>query len=334
MSNFSLQVNKKRRDIPIKISVIYAFFSTCWIVFSDRILLIMIDDVNIMTVVQTLKGWFFILITTFLIYNLLKREIQKVRRLEDLVIQSEKMMSISNLALGMANQINNPLAGIVQSTQVVRNRLLKNQKKNVEIADSYGISFERLKDYVENREISRILDSIMESSYKATEIIDNMVSFTSGDSTERKVSKNVKDLIENTVELLLKDQNFTNANIVREYRDNPELLCEPSKLQHVFFCILKNAFENKRDKTIAPNVVISLKSTEKMVKIAIEDSGPGISDKIKSKIFEPFFTTRAGARGMGLAVSYYTISEIHHGFIKVESREGKGAKFIIHLPVF
>ena len=78
---------------------------------------------------------------------------------------------------------------------------------------------------------------------------------------------------------------------------------------------------------------ISISRIDKFIRILIEDSGPGMSDKIRARIFEPFYSTRVGARGMGLALSYFIITDIHKGNINVKSREGKGTVFTIDLPV-
>lgn len=333
MNNINLLINQKRRDIPFKISLIYAFFSALWILFSDRILLLFIDDINFMTAVQTVKGWLFILITTGLIFNLLKREFHKVMKLEEMMIQTEKMLSINNLAHGMANQINNPLAGIAQSSQILKKRLLDRQSANLTTAESIGIDFEKMHLYMDKRDIERIIDSIISSSHNASEIIDSMLNFSVVNKNHNNARVDLEKLIDNTLELLLKDQNYSNAQIVRKYDKKCELNCEHTKLQQALFNILKNAMEAMTGIKSPPILQISLKKTEKRILIEIQDFGHGINDKIFSKIFDPFFTTKEGARGMGLAISNFIITEIYNGYINVSSHAGLGTTISVHIPI-
>ena len=83
-----------------------------------------------------------------------------------------------------------------------------------------------------------------------------------------------------------------------------------------------------------PQIWLRTSLTEGMVKIEIQDNGPGIPEEIKQRIFEPFFTTKAVGKGTGLGLSIvYSIIENHKGEIKVVSEKGKGTNFIIKLPV-
>ena len=72
-----------------------------------------------------------------------------------------------------------------------------------------------------------------------------------------------------------------------------------------------------------------------MLRIEIEDNGPGMDEKIRKRVFEPFYTTKpvGDGTGLGLSVSYFIIVENHGGEIAVESVPGSGAKFIIRLPL-
>lgn len=322
----------RRRNIPFRISIIYAFFSTLWILFSDRILLILIDDVETMTAIQTIKGWIFIVVTTLLIFNLLRREIIKVKKLEEQLIQSEKMISISNLATGMANQINNPLAGIVQNTQIVRNRLTQEQKANLQVAEELGVPFESIVSYVEKREIERILDSITSSGHNASELIESMLSFSNVERGKKEMA-NPAQLLSTTIDLLQKDNQYINAVINTNIENVPSILCEPARLQHVFLHILTNALDIMLENRLAPRVDITAGKKNDRILIAIADRGPGMSEKVLNHIFEPFYTTREGNRGLGLVICHFIITEIHKGEITAESREGEGSRFTISLPM-
>lgn len=72
-----------------------------------------------------------------------------------------------------------------------------------------------------------------------------------------------------------------------------------------------------------------------MVRVEIQDNGPGMDAKVRKRVFEPFYTTKSGegGTGPGLSVSYFIITDNHHGSMTVDSEPGKGARFIIRLPV-
>ena len=83
-----------------------------------------------------------------------------------------------------------------------------------------------------------------------------------------------------------------------------------------------------------PTVSVSTKKRNGKVEIRVKDNGNGIPQKILDKIFQPFFTTKPTGQGTGLGLSLaYDIVKAHGGEIKVETKEGEGAEFIIHLPV-
>lgn len=332
MSNIKSLMTTRHRNIPFRISLIYAFFSALWIIFSDRILLFLIDDVNLMTMIQTLKGWLFILITTLLIFNLLRREIVKVKKLEEQLIQNEKMISISHLATGMANQINNPLAGIVQNAQLVRNRLTKKGPSNMKAAEEAGVELEKIIEYAAKREIGRIVNSIVVSGREASELIENMLTF-SQESSRDKENKDPRKLLDSTIELLKKDSRFSNVRLEREYGEVPMLRCDPPRIRHAFFHILSNSMEAMVENGMDEYVKVRIRVLGKKVEFLFEDKGPGMTDKVKGHIFEPFFTTREGAKGLGLAIANFIITDIHKGKLTVESQPGQGSRFFVVLPL-
>ncbi|MBN2655535.1 MAG: HAMP domain-containing histidine kinase [Spirochaetales bacterium] len=332
MSHMQSLLLKRRGNIPIRVALVYAFFSTMWIVFSDRILLALIDDIELMTTVQTLKGWLFIAVTTLLIFYLLKKEISEVKKMEDAMIQSEKMLSISHLATGMANQINNPLAGIVQNAQIIRNRLTETGTSNRKAADEVGVALEKIIEYTEKREIVRILNSIVQSGKNASEIIDNMLAFSREGSSVME-RKDPAALLDATIDLLKQDSRFSSVEVRREFGDALPVRCDSQKIKHAFFHILSNAMEAATEPGIEPIAEIQMKNLGKSLEISISDRGEGMSDKVKARIYDPFFTTKTGAKGMGLTIANFIISEIHKGSLSVISRPGQGCRVIVTLPL-
>lgn len=265
-------------------------------------------------------------------------------RIEDMMVQSEKMLSVGGLAAGMAHEINNPLAGILQNVQVLRNRLAGNIPKNIDTAIECGIEFEALERYMQKRGLPPMIDAVIESGTRAARIVDNMLSFSrrSGSSLKRH---SLPELLDKTVELasndydLKKKYDFRQIEIRREYEKGlPQITCEGSQLQQVFLNILKNgaqAMASHIPSGKPPLLTLRIRRNRGHLDIEIEDNGPGMDDATRKRAFEPFFTTkRVGVgTGLGLSVSYFIITENHNGSMTVDSKPGKGARFTITLPL-
>lgn len=260
-------------------------------------------------------------------------------KFEELIVQSEKMMSVGGLAAGMAHEINNPLAGIIQSSQNLYRRLFSPLEKNLNTAKELGLDYSLIKEYMERRDIERMINQINQSGLRASKIVKNMLSFSrkSGDDF---VYTSMTTLMDNTIALaendfnLKKDFDFKSIEITRIYEANLKMImCEPSKIQQVLYNLIKNGTEAMY-KIKNPIFIFRIYSDEKWIIIEIEDSGHGMSDEVKKRIFEPFFTTKDVGKGtgLGMSVSYFIICDLHSGELSVESEVGHYTKFIIKLP--
>ncbi|MCP4755888.1 MAG: PAS domain S-box protein [Proteobacteria bacterium] len=265
-------------------------------------------------------------------------------RMEEMMIQSEKMLSVGGLAAGMAHEINNPLAGIIQNVQVVRNRLRKGLEKNRQTAEESGTTLEAIEDYLNRREIFKMIDSIMESGRHAAEIVDNMLSF-SRKSESTKSPQDLGRLLDRTVELASQDYDLKNKydfrkiEILREYDPSvPEVPCEASKIQQAFLNILTNgsqAMANNGKEGVPHRFNLRIVPEADMARVEIEDNGPGMDEETRVRAFEPFFTTKEVGlgTGLGLFISYFIVTENHEGTIAIESVPGRGTKFVVRLPL-
>ena len=265
-------------------------------------------------------------------------------RLEEMMVQSEKMLSVGGLAAGMAHEINNPLAGMMQTASVLASRLAYDLPVNAEAARKAGTTMEVIRAFMEAREVPEMLAHIHQSGSRAAKIVLNMLSFArKSDSTFTK--QGMVELLEQSIELagsdydLKKHSDFRQIEILREYEEGlPAVPCEAPKIQQVFLNILRNGAEAMQEKRgqDAPQFILRLahEREEGMVRIEIEDNGPGMDETTRRRVFEPFFTTKPTDRGtgLGLSVSYFIITENHHGRMGVESAPGEGTRFIIYLP--
>ena len=176
-------------------------------------------------------------------------------------------------------------------------------------------------------------------------IIDNMLSFARKSDASFS-HHNPVDLIDKILELASTDYDpkksfdFRSIRIEKKYADNlPMVPCESAKIQQVILNILNNGAHAMFDgsKEVQPKFILRLNHDPKkdMLRIEIEDNGPGIVPDTAKRIFEPFFTTKPVGigTGLGLSVSYFIIVENHGGSMDVVSAPGQGAKFIIQLPI-
>jgi PAS domain S-box-containing protein len=266
-------------------------------------------------------------------------------RLEELMIQSEKMLSIGGLAAGMAHEINNPLAGILQNAAVLENRLLGDLPANQRAAETAGVTLAAMKHYLELRKLPGMIDSIRSSGMRATAIVTNMLSFAR--KSDRVVSSHdLCTLLDQIIELaaadydMKKHYDFKKIQIIREYDDaDTQVPCEAGKIQQVFLNLLKNAAEamsgvGVTGTQISPKITIRAKAKGDWVQIEIDDNGPGVDEKIRRNVFEPFFTTKPVGKGtgLGLSVSYFIVTEDHGGEMEMHPAKGGGACFVIRLP--
>ncbi len=260
-------------------------------------------------------------------------------RIGELLIQSEKMLSVGGLAAGMAHEINNPLGGMMQNSSVIHNRLIKNLSLpvNVKAAEDAGTNIEAIKSYMESRNIPKLLDNIQESGKTMRAIIKNMLSFSrkGGDITS---TYHLEAILDKSIDMATSDIN-KDIEIFKHVDDDlPVIQCDAVKIQQVLLNIIINgsyAMSNAKTEKPCFNIVVRLSDDKKNVITEIEDNGPGMSEDVRKRIFEPFYTTKPVGlgTGLGLSVSYFIITENHRGELSVESFPGLGAKFIISLPI-
>jgi PAS domain S-box-containing protein len=265
-------------------------------------------------------------------------------RIEEMMIQSEKMLSVGGLAAGMAHEINNPLGAILQASQNIVRRVSAELPVNLQVAEACGTTLDTVRKYLEQREVLSFIEDIRSSGLRAAQIVENVLAFSrkpeaGGSSTD------LAELLDQTLLLagndydLKKRYDFRQIEILRKYQpDVPLVVCQASKIQQVFFNILRNGAEamgESRDWGRSPRFVLRIVEEGAAVRVEIEDNGPGMDDVTRRRLFEPFFTTKppGSGTGLGLSVSYFIVTEDHGGTLSVESQPGEGTRFIVRLPV-
>ncbi len=264
-------------------------------------------------------------------------------RMEEMMMQTEKMFSIGGLAAGMAHEINNPLSIISQAAQNATRRLSVTLPANQKIADELGIDLKQIDAYLKKREIPRFLENIETAVNRSSEIIMNMLTFSATNASQRETSSIVK-VIKESLTLahsdydLKKKYDFRDIQIETSLPDDlPQISINRIEIQQVIFNLLKNASQAMNDISrddYHPKITITAEADEKALTLKLEDNGPGIPENIQTRIFEPFYTTKevGVGTGLGLSVSYFIIVKRHQGQFQVESTENKGTIFTIILP--
>lgn len=275
-------------------------------------------------------------------------------RMEEHFIQHEKMLSVGNLAAGIAHEINNPLAGILQNVQVVKNRLSPVLPKNAQQAEACGTRIELLHRYMHKRGVLNILDSIMTSAIRAADIVQNMLDFSRKNEDCFQLH-DLRILLDKTVDLAASNFNLQNQydfrkfDIIRNYApDLPQIYCNPAQIQQVFLNILKNGAHamthqlhqwEKNRTTLSPqekpHFTLSLDHKKNSIICEIKDTGCGMREEVRNRIFEPFYTTKniGEGTGLGMSICYFIVTKNHNGRMSVESMPGLGSRFIIELPL-
>ncbi|NJB68439.1 PAS domain S-box-containing protein [Desulfobaculum xiamenense] len=265
-------------------------------------------------------------------------------RIEEMMIQTEKMLSVGGLAAGMAHEINNPLGVILQGVQNIERRLLPDIPANVVAAQEVGCSLDKVREYLDKRKILRMLSGMRDAGKRAARIVSNMLDF-SRKSESRMGPHDLATIVDDTLELaandydLKKKYDFRKIIIEREMaQDMPSVVCIRTEIEQVLLNILRNATQAMAmhgTGEAEPHLVLRTYLENGHAVIEVQDNGPGMDAALQKRIFEPFYTTKPPGvgTGLGLSVSYFIITQNHGGEFHVRSEPGQGATFIIRLPL-
>ena len=231
--------------------------------------------------------------------------------LEGQLSQADKLSSIGLLAAGVAHEVNTPLAVISSYTQMLAKQLQGDPQK------------------------SGLLEKITRQTFRASEIVNNLLNFSRTSGTEF-ADVDINKVITDTLALL--EHQFKTAKIqVQSELTNgiSAIQGNPGRLQQVFL----NLFLNAKDAMPGGGQLHVATSNGEMVSVRVSDTGSGIAAEHIQRIYDPFFTTKATPRegqnrgtGLGLSVTYGIIQE-HAGKIRVESNPGAGTTFSLDFPL-
>jgi len=238
-------------------------------------------------------------------YVLVLEDITEKKKIEEELFRATKHASVGRLAAGVAHEIGNPLASISSLVQ--------------ELQTENGASFEQ-----------ESLSTINTQVHRIARIVRNLGDFARL-YPRQKMPTDLRDILENTLNLVRYDKNFRKIDIRTDVESTPQLKIDPDQIQQVFLNLVLNARDAMPD---GGNLDISIKRANGQVEMRFADTGQGIDAEVRDKVFDPFFSTKGPTKGTGLGLSIcYSIIKDHGGTIEIDSEKGKGTLFIIRIPV-
>jgi signal transduction histidine kinase len=280
-----------------------------------------------------------------------KEEIQatltELKTTQAQLVQHEKMASLGEMTAGIAHEIQNPL-NFVNNFSDLNSELIEELKNELQ-ANNKHEAFSIADDIKENEQ------KINHHGKRADAIVKGMLQHSRASSGKKELT-DINALADEYLRLSYhglraKDKDF-NANFKTDFDESiGKIEVVPQEIGRALLNLYNNAFysvsEKKKARTLKgennePTVWVTTKRVNHPpaggatgLEISVRDNGNGIPQKVVGKIFQPFFTTKPTGQGtgLGLSLSYDIITKGHGGELKVETKEGEGAEFVIQLPI-
>ncbi len=269
--------------------------------------------------------------------------------------QALKLEAIGQLAAGIAHEINTPIQFVGDNTRFFRDsfidieRLARVRDQLVVAARQGSVPEELIAKCEEvaeeidfaylREELPKAVEQTLEGIDRVAGIVRAMNEF-SHPGLEEKTSIDINSAIQNTVTVSRNEWKYVAELETDLDPDLPLVPCFPGDFNQVILNVVVNAAHAISDASELEGadkglIRISTRKKDNWVLIKISDTGVGMPPEVRDRIFDPFFTTKKVGQGtgQGLAIAYSVVVDKHHGSIDVESQQGKGATFVIRLPI-
>ncbi|EAR09488.1 sensor histidine kinase [Reinekea blandensis] len=274
-------------------------------------------------------------------------DVSEKYKMEEAMVQSEKVKSLGGMAAGMAHEINNPISAIIQNVQNIQRRLDPELSANIEVAQRHQVDLHQMQAYMKDRRILSFLNHISESGVRSSQLVTNMLQFSRASDLRLQPCLMV-DVLEKAVNIAVTDDQLYGVkgafelNIDQDFKA-PEatVMGVFNELEQVFLNLIKNAAQAINERRLTLNdidegiITLQLTQSDRHCLVRVSDNGIGMEANTRKKIFEPFFTTKevGAGTGLGLSVSYFIVRSHHNGQMTVESSFGSGTVFEISIPL-
>ena len=286
--------------------------------------------------------------------NQLEHTLKELQETQAQLIHTEKMSTLGQLVAGVAHEINNPvncvcgnLVHVGHYTEDLLNLIELYQKYYPAPDREIQELFEEIDLEFLIEDLPKAMSSMRVGADRIREIVRSLRNFSRKDDSQM-ILANLHEGIEGTL-LILQTRfkargNYPEIQVIKEYGNLPLVNCYAGKLNQVFMNLISNAIdaldeynETRTSEEIKANpcqIRIKTEADENRVIIRISDNGPGMTDEVRQRLFDSFFTTKPAGKGTGLGLSIsYRFVEEHQGKLSCISSPGKGAEFIIEIPI-
>src|SRR6476469_486750 len=278
----------------------------------------------------------------------LELTLRELKRTKAQLIQSEKMSSIGNLVAGVAHEINNPVnfihANLIPATEYFQDLLyLVNlyQQHFPEPPTELKAEIEAINLDFLQEDLLKLLNSMRIGTDRIQGIVLSLRNFSRHDEAEFK-RVDIHQGIDSTLMLLQSRLKATAEHpeiiVIKDYAQMPRIQCYSGQLNQVFMNILDNAIDSIYTQCIGAQGQIKIQTqvrNKNQISIKISDNGVGVSEELQSQLFDPFFTTKPVGQGtgLGLFISHQIVVAQHGGNLYCHSNFGKGAEFVVEIPI-